>query len=86
MHSSGKSSLAAWLVAFTKSSQNNQHSPIDSANNKCYITTRTKEEGYEIRDKKIERKSSAYPSYQPSSELKTYFKIDHKRKGRDDLC
>ena len=33
----------AWLVVFTKSSQNNQHSPLDSANNKCYITTRTKE-------------------------------------------
>ena len=33
----------ALLVAFTKSSQNNQHSPLDSANNKCYITARTKE-------------------------------------------
>ena len=33
----------ALLVEFTKSSQKNQHSPIDSANNKCYITTRTKE-------------------------------------------
>ena len=38
------------------------------------------------RDKKMERKSLRCPSYQPGSELKTYFKIDHKRKGRDDLC
>ena len=28
----------------TKSSQNNQHSPLDSANNACYSTYRTKEE------------------------------------------
>ena len=33
-----------WLVTFTHSSQNYQHSPLDSANNKCYITYRTKEE------------------------------------------
>ena len=33
----------AWLVAFTKSSQKNQHSPLDSANNACYSTDRTKE-------------------------------------------
>ncbi len=29
---------------FTNFSQNNQHSRLDVANNKCYITTRTKEE------------------------------------------
>ena len=34
---------------FTNFSQNNWHSPLDSANNKCSITTRTKEEGYEIK-------------------------------------
>ena len=28
---------------FTNSSQKNWHSPLDSANNKCYITARTKE-------------------------------------------
>ena len=33
----------ALLVAFTKFSQKNQHSSLDSANNKCYITARTKE-------------------------------------------
>lgn len=33
----------AWLIAFTKSSQKNQHSPLDTANNRCYITLRTKE-------------------------------------------
>ena len=37
---------------FTKSSQKNQHSTLDIANNKCYITPRTKErdakEGYEV--------------------------------------
>lgn len=31
------------FTMFTKSSQNNYHSPLDSANNKCYITARTKE-------------------------------------------
>ena len=33
----------AQTVAFTKSSQKYYHSPLDSANNRCYITTRTKE-------------------------------------------
>ena len=31
----------AWLVAFTKFSQKNQHSPLDIANKKCYNTDRT---------------------------------------------
>jgi len=39
----------AWLVVFTKFSQKNWHSPLDSANNRCYITTRTKERGSEKR-------------------------------------
>ena len=55
MHSSGKNFLVAGLSpykiakidafasSFTKSSQNNYHSPIDSANNACYSTDRTKE-------------------------------------------
>ena len=34
----------AQTVAFTNSSQKYYHSPLDSANNRCYITTRTKEE------------------------------------------
>ena len=34
----------AWLVAFTKSSQKNQHSPLDSANKTSYNVIRTKEE------------------------------------------
>ena len=34
---------------FTESSQKNQHSPLDSANNKYYITARTKE-GEQIRE------------------------------------
>mgnify|MGYP000714408850 CR=1 FL=1 len=37
---------------FTKCSQKKQHSPLDIANNKCYITPRTKErdakKGYEV--------------------------------------
>ena len=33
----------AQTVAFTNSSQKYYHSPLDSANNRCYITTRTKE-------------------------------------------
>ena len=39
----------AWLVVFTKFSQKNWHSPLDSANNRCYITPRTKERGSEKR-------------------------------------
>ena len=33
----------AQTVAVTNSSQKYYHSPLDSANNRCYITTRTKE-------------------------------------------
>ena len=33
----------AQTVAFTNSSQKYQHSPLDSANNECYITNRTKD-------------------------------------------
>jgi hypothetical protein len=60
---------------FTK----NQHSPLDSANNRCYSTDRTKEEGQ--RDKKIERKSLRYPPYQPGSVLNKLVDIDYKEKG-----
>lgn len=42
---------SAWLVTFTQFSQNNQHSPLDSANNWCYNIV--KDEG---RDQEKERK------------------------------
>ena len=40
---------------FTK----NQHSPLDSANNTCYSTTRTKEEGNKERQRKMKK---SFPS------------------------
>lgn len=50
----------AQTVAFTNSSQKYYHSPLDSANNRCYITTRTKEG-----DKKREKDESSMNSLPP---------------------
>ena len=41
------------IAAFTKSSQKNQHSTIDSANNECYSTCRTKERDTEGTKKEV---------------------------------
>lgn len=54
---SHRMSLVAPIQLFTKSSQNYQHSPLDSANNRCYITVRTKE-GEQKKDKIPDPKGS----------------------------
>lgn len=53
----------AQTVAFTNSSQKYYHSPLDSANNRCYITTRTKE-GDKKRTKDKSSMNSQLPKFQ----------------------